>query len=520
MLGEFDEKPGKEVVSGCSYGIRNLWSVWESLLIENGLLYYRIETDNEENLVLVAPTEIRNQIMKEFHNSVISGHLGRDRTIRAIKNRFYWPGMTSDISSWVRECIVCAKAKPGPGIGRFPLQQSLVGCPFDRIGVDIVGPCPITENENEYLIVVQDYFTKWTEAFAVKNHNALTVADKLVSEIFCRNNWDDLLPYLLMAYRATENDSTGVSPHKMLTGREMVYPLDIMAGNPSTVHTPCPVEYVQWLNYSFRKTFNFAREKLSKAATRQKKSYDRGLKPRQYEENDFVFRWYPPTAGIKLGLGWRGPYKVKAKLSDVTYRIQETPTAKDIVVHVDHLKPHFGNVPVTWLPPEIEDEIQSDESDIEPPLLDFHLSFDETHETENDIPLIIDVNPCTPSPQRTRCGRTVKKPTNMAEERPVFKKGYICPVATCGQGPFSVFRQYQRHWHRKHVREVKEFSCIGCNDSFPRRHHVKEHLISFHHFTPRHAILIMPSLQSTITVNLKYVKPGSVYLRCGKTVLT
>ncbi|CAG2224863.1 Retrovirus-related Pol polyprotein from transposon 297 [Mytilus edulis] len=508
MLGEFDEKPGKEVVSGCSYGIRNLWSVWESLLIENGLLYYRIETDNEENLVLVAPTEIRNQIMKEFHNSVISGHLGRDRTIRAIKNRFYWPGMTSDISSWVRECIVCAKAKPGPGIGRFPLQQSLVGCPFDRIGVDIVGPCPITENENEYLIVVQDYFTKWTEAFAVKNHNALTVADKLVSEIFCRNNWDDLLPYLLMAYRATENDSTGVSPHKMLTGREMVYPLDIMAGNPSTVHTPCPVEYVQWLNYSFRKTFNFAREKLSKAATRQKKSYDRGLKPRQYEENDFVFRWYPPTAGIKLGLGWRGPYKVKAKLSDVTYRIQETPTAKDIVVHVDHLKPHFGNVPVTWLPPEIEDEIQSDESDIEPPLLDFHLSFDETHETENDIPLIIDVNPCTPSPQRTRCGRTVKKPTNMAEERPVFKKGYICPVATCGQGPFSVFRQYQRHWHRKHVREVKEFSCIGCNDSFPRRHHVKEHLISFHHFTPRHAILIMPSLQSTITVNLKYVKPG------------
>ncbi|VDI48927.1 Hypothetical predicted protein [Mytilus galloprovincialis] len=475
MLGEFDEKPGKEVVSGCSYGIRNLWSVWESLLIENGLLYYRIETDNGENLVLVAPTEIRNQIMKEFHNSVISGHLGRDRTIRAIKNRFYWPGMTSDISSWVRECIVCAKAKPGPGVGRFPLQQSLVGCPFDRIGVDIVGPCPITENENEYLIVVQDYFTKWTEAFAVKNHNALTVADKLVSEIFCRfgmplqihsdqgrefesilfqavcdklgidktrttpyrpqsdglverfnrtlqkmlsmfvnkfrNNWDDLLPYLLMAYRATENDSTGVSPHKMLTGREMVYPLDIMAGNPSTVHTPCPVEYVQWLNYSFRKTFNFAREKLSKAATRQKKSYDRGLKPRQYEENDFVFRWYPPTAGIKLGLGWRGPYKVKAKLSDVTYRIQETPTAKDIVVHVDHLKPHFGNVPVTWLPPEIEDEIQSDESDIEPPLLDFHLSFDETHETENDIPLNIDVNPCTPSPRRTRCGRTVKKPT-------------------------------------------------------------------------------------------------------------
>jgi hypothetical protein len=38
----------------------------------------------------------------------------------------------------------------------------------------------------EYIIVTGVYFTKWQEAFAVPNHTALTVADKLVPEVFCR----------------------------------------------------------------------------------------------------------------------------------------------------------------------------------------------------------------------------------------------------------------------------------------------------------------------------------------------
>ena len=52
--------------------------------------------------------------------------------------------------------------------------------------IDIVGPCPITENNNEYIIVMVDYSTKWTEGFSVPNRTALPVADKLVTEFFCR----------------------------------------------------------------------------------------------------------------------------------------------------------------------------------------------------------------------------------------------------------------------------------------------------------------------------------------------
>ena len=39
---------------------------------------------------------------------------------------------------------------------------------------------------NSCILVISDYFTKWTEAFALQDHKAITVADVLVTEVFMR----------------------------------------------------------------------------------------------------------------------------------------------------------------------------------------------------------------------------------------------------------------------------------------------------------------------------------------------
>lgn len=146
--------------------------------------YLKWHKQDTVHLLLVSPQIIRKRIFEELHCQTYSGHLGRNRVCKSVKERFYWTGIDSDVGRWRKECDNCARGKRGPGFTKSPLQQSLIGWPLDKIGKDIAGPCPITDNE--YIIVLSDYFSKWVEAYAVPNHMALTVADKIVTEFFCR----------------------------------------------------------------------------------------------------------------------------------------------------------------------------------------------------------------------------------------------------------------------------------------------------------------------------------------------
>ena len=112
-----------------------------------------------------------------------------------------------------------------------------------------------------------------------------------------QRNWDDHLPYLLMAYRATEHKSTHCSPNLLMLGREIKCPIDLMVGNPANhIENPCPIQYLEWMQYAMRNSFQFAYENLGLEAHRQKNYYDRKLKKRNYEIGSKVWRWYPPSA--------------------------------------------------------------------------------------------------------------------------------------------------------------------------------------------------------------------------------
>lgn len=56
---------------------------------------------------------------------------------------------------------------------------------MQMVAADIMGPFPTTSNENKYILVASDYFTRWVEAYAIPNQEATTVAGKLVNNMFC-----------------------------------------------------------------------------------------------------------------------------------------------------------------------------------------------------------------------------------------------------------------------------------------------------------------------------------------------
>ena len=54
------------------------------------------------------------------------------------------------------------------------------------VAADIMGPLLASKNGNRYILVASDYFTRWVEAYAIPNQEAITVARKLVDNMFCR----------------------------------------------------------------------------------------------------------------------------------------------------------------------------------------------------------------------------------------------------------------------------------------------------------------------------------------------
>ena len=93
--------------------------------------------------------------------------------------------MRTDITHWSKGCLVCATRATGRAI-RPPLTPIPVAGPFDRVGVDIV-QLPCSRRGNKYAVVFVDYLSKWPEVFAVADQSAATVATLLVEQIVSRH---------------------------------------------------------------------------------------------------------------------------------------------------------------------------------------------------------------------------------------------------------------------------------------------------------------------------------------------
>jgi len=183
-----EAKPKWEEISPYSVKVKTYWKQWELLAVKEGVLVKRWESDDgkEVRWLIVLPSELRNQVLDELHASNASGHMGRNKTLPKVRDRYYWAGMAADVRSYLRRCVGCAQKKGPQKRHRAPLQQYRVGAPLERIAIDILGPLTRTDKGNEYILVVGDYWTKWMEAYAIEDQQAETVANKLVNEFVCR----------------------------------------------------------------------------------------------------------------------------------------------------------------------------------------------------------------------------------------------------------------------------------------------------------------------------------------------
>eukprot|EP00731_Ephydatia_muelleri_P034012 Em0044g32a len=146
-----------------------------------------------KHLQLVVPRSWIGSVLQQLHSSPSGGHLGMFKTLEKVRSRFYWPGQRHDIEDWCRACELCAARKSPPRRNRAPMQQVLAGGPFQRVAMDILGPLPLTDRGNKYILVLGDYFTKWVESYPIPNMEAKTIANVFVSHFVSRFGAPDVL---------------------------------------------------------------------------------------------------------------------------------------------------------------------------------------------------------------------------------------------------------------------------------------------------------------------------------------
>ena len=291
-----------------------------------------------------------------------------------------------------------------------PMQSSASGAPFRRIAMDIVGPFARTDKGSAYILVIGDYFTKWVEAYPMKDMEAASVAVYLF-EFICRygapdflhtdqgknfestlksdlckllgivktrttpyhpqsdrmierfnrtllgmlssgileeeRNWEQILPAVMMAYRTSVHKTTHMSPFKLVFGREVRLPVDVMFGNPPAELAKCSSMHALYLRNTLESAYHKVRKYLTVESRIQKEGYDRkvkGVNP-AYKVGDLVWLHCPVVArgkSRKLHRPWKGPFVIRKIISDVVFRIQHRdPPRKCLVVHFNCLKPYL-----------------------------------------------------------------------------------------------------------------------------------------------------------------------------------
>ena len=81
-------------------------------------------------------------ILFMLHNHPLGGHLGTDIVFNKVRNLYYWPQMYENIKEYIKACDSCQRR--GRKRNPEPLQPIPVGNPFEKIGIDFVGPLPVT----------------------------------------------------------------------------------------------------------------------------------------------------------------------------------------------------------------------------------------------------------------------------------------------------------------------------------------------------------------------------------------
>ncbi len=352
---------------------------------------YRVTQDaqsKQDTTQLLVPKSRREMLFQAAHCNPMAGHLGQAATLNRLMARFFWPGIHENVRRWCAACRECQLVNP-PASPKAPLRPlPLMQVPFERIGMDLIGPLERSARGHRFALVLVDYATRYPEAVALRNISAKSVAEALFSMIsrvgipkeiltdqgtafmsrtirelyellgiksirtsvyhpqtdglverFNRTlktmirkfvhedakNWDKWLEPLLFAVREVPQASTGFSPFELLYGRQPRGVLDVLRETWEEGPSESKNEIQHVLDLR-TKLHTLGQLSMENLLQAQDKQ------SRLYNRGARLRNFTPgdkvlvllPTSSSKLLAKWQGPFEVTRQVGDLNYEVVRT----------------------------------------------------------------------------------------------------------------------------------------------------------------------------------------------------
>ncbi|UYV62961.1 K02A2.6-like [Cordylochernes scorpioides] len=133
-----NKRPSWEMISDKSPELKTLWSQWDSLSIENGLLkrIWESADGKSKTMQLVVPKVQVPNVLREIHGGVSGSHFGINKMLKKVRERFYWVYYHEDVERWCKECDRCAAGK-GPKTRSRGVMRGLLLETHELVGTGI-----------------------------------------------------------------------------------------------------------------------------------------------------------------------------------------------------------------------------------------------------------------------------------------------------------------------------------------------------------------------------------------------
>jgi hypothetical protein len=375
--------------------------------------------------------EWRKDLIAEYHDGPFGSHMNHKKTLARLQDKYWWPAMGKDVILYADKCPTCLERRePHKLYGSVQPFEPVPR--FQRWFVDFGEQLPVSDRGNQHVLVMVEATTRLVLLHATKTKTAVDAVEGIVRCIFARygappelvsdqgpafaagltaalcqqlgtkqrfsvahhpqshglvertirtvwdllsskvsasqRNWDNKLWEVEATLQFTPNESTGITPFKMLHGIDANMPADVAAHRATRVNineelVGAPVRIAEAVARRTAELEKLAATNSTEAKKVQKEQHDKHVKaPDAALDVGKLVMWAKPSAtnipgtSAKLMRRWDGPFKITAKPSEVDRVIQDTRNeANKFTVHIERLKPFTGELEEV---PEGEAEVE------------------------------------------------------------------------------------------------------------------------------------------------------------------